>query len=142
MRTKTAWKVFFAAAGLWNILAGAPLLLTPNFIVPFMWLYKSPSPEQNVFVQFSGVCIALFGFGYAMAGWYPHEWLSVLLLGVIGKIYVFCSFLWYWHHGMAKPQLVMAGSVDFLFALAFIYNLSKYGNTRRSVTAGVKVREE
>ena len=70
MRTDTAWKAFFAAAGIFNILAGLPLVIAPNHIVPFMWLYKGPTPEQNVLVQFSGACGVLFGFGYAMAGWF------------------------------------------------------------------------
>src|SRR5690349_4711897 len=110
----SVWKVLFAAAAIFNFIAGLPLLLVPTQGVALMGVAPPPS---MLFVQMSGALIVMFGASYA---WVSRD-LSLrplVWLGAVGKLLAFSLLAIYWAQGDVPDTPFFLGFGDLIFALA------------------------
>ena len=117
----SAWKLLFAAAGVFNFAVGLPLLLAPAQGVA---MGVAP-PSSMLFVQLSGALIVMFGVSYLMVArdlaLRPLVW-----LGAIGKLLAFGLLTLYWQRGEVPDTPFVLGFGDLIFAMAFLWFLTSH----------------
>lgn len=115
MDTRYAARVF-AVAGIFNVVVGLSGLLVPDLVLPVIAVAR---PENPLFMQLAFGLILLLGIGYWLIAWHPERNHDLMLLGALGKLFVFPFMLWAWSRGNAGLHAVGAGFGDLVFALLF-----------------------
>lgn len=115
MRSRYAGRVF-AAAGIFNVVVGASLLLAPGVTAALLGLAW---PQGRLFMDMAAWLILVLGLGYCLTARNPERNRDLMLIGGLGKLFVLPLMLTAWRHGEIGPPGVIAGAGDFVFALLF-----------------------
>jgi len=113
--TRYAARVF-GVAGVFNVLVGLSGLLVPDLVLSRIGIGR---PENPIFVQLAFGLILLLGIGYWLVARHPERNHDLMLLGALGKLFVFPFMLWAWSQGHAGVHAVGAGFGDLVFAVLF-----------------------
>ena len=115
MDTRYAARVF-GVAGVFNVLVGLAGLVVPDLVLGRLGIGR---PENPIFMQLAFGLILLLGIGYWLVARHPARNHDLMLLGALGKLFVFPFMLWAWSHGYAGVHAVGAGFGDLVFAVLF-----------------------
>jgi fatty acid desaturase len=113
------------AAACWNYFAaGAGLLIAAKAGFAAGIGLKSADPLAW---ELFAACVLVFGIGYHWASTDAARHRNLIILGAIGKPFVFAACAWNFHLGNV-PLIVVAGSIgDLIFGLFFLYILMAGG---------------
>ena len=78
------FKVTLLAAGIYNLLWGAFVVLFP--LAPFAWAAMDP-PRYPELWQCIGMIVGVYGVGYLIAASNPLRHWPIVLVGLLGKIF-------------------------------------------------------
>lgn len=93
-------KHMLAAAGIYNMLWGAMVVLWPHLL----WArIGAPSPSPIELWQCIGMMVAVFGVGYFITSFNPIRYWPMVLAGFLGKLFGAIGFGLAWYQG-ALPQ--------------------------------------
>lgn len=129
------WKKMFFVGSLWNISIGLSGLLLTDFIL-LMMFGKAPMMENFsafmngtvpvidnlqtlIFFRFFMIAVILFGVGYY---WVSRDLLAnraVIWLGLVAKLMIFFTFVYYFTMGQSSFFSVLICSGDFIFSIFF-----------------------
>lgn len=109
-------RYLFGSAGLFNWLAGLPVLLAGRQICA---LFGLPPPSSLVFMQITGMAILVFGTGYWLEALQPGRHRSVVVLGGIAKVGVFLIAFGHLLAGGLNGVLPTLAAVDLSYAILF-----------------------
>ena len=79
----------YAAAFVWNLFWGAPLLLVPDFAMTNLGLPKTVPGAGELLTRAGGLAIVLFGWIYLTIGRNPTVFRPFLLISVTAKLTFF-----------------------------------------------------
>jgi hypothetical protein len=122
----SAWKILFAAAAVFNFIAGLPSLLAPAQALAMLGF--APQPIM-LFVQLSGGLIVMFGVSYAMVA-RNLVLREIVWLGAIGKLLAVSLLTIYWLRGEVSNTIFGMGFGDLAFTAMFLWFL--FGGRRPS----------
>lgn len=128
----TRWRLFFAFAAVWNLLAGLPGLIDPQGSLVRFGL--SLPAAADPLIRMIGFIVATFGVGYALVARDPRANRGIVVVGVIGKLGTFAIFAESWARGGGSGTLAAMGAGDLLFAIAFLIFLWKSGQASAPLT--------
>ena len=96
----TFWIRLFLIAGLYNLLAGLPLLIDPSLLA---WAsgFKLPTGDW-LFLRMTGAFVTVFAIGYFMVSSDLVRHRSIVVLGVIGKLAAFALLTIYLINGAIR----------------------------------------
>jgi hypothetical protein len=117
---KTYRDMFFIGA-LWNLMVGLGNL---TFFKTSMRIMFGKNAVTNVItstlpLRFFYIAVALFGWGYYMVSRNLKENRGIIWMGMVAKVIIFGTFVWYYRLRQVKILAVLAGSVDFVFTILF-----------------------
>jgi hypothetical protein len=122
------YRYLFGSAGFFNLLS----------VVMFLVNYKMYFQSYGYNLAYGPVWttlylgfIALFGIGYILVAIDPVRHFSIAILGVIGKIFVFTTFLVFTILGVVAPGVTGVAIIDVIFAVLFIRYLFEVGKIER-----------
>ncbi len=120
----TFWIRLFLIAGLYNLLAGLPLLIDPSILA---WAsgFKLPTGDW-LFLRMTGAFVTVFAIGYFMVSSDLVRHRSIVVLGVIGKLAAFALLTIYLINGAIPFRAFLIGVGDLIFALFFIRYLQTF----------------
>lgn len=130
------WKKMFFVGSLWNLGIAITSLLFTNFML--MMMFGKGPIEDNllafingtvpvtdnlqilIFFRFFMIAVMLFGIGYYIVSRDLLANRAVVWLGLIAKLVIFFTFVYYYALGQAAwfPVFVLSG--DFIFSILFI----------------------
>jgi hypothetical protein len=128
--TRYASRVF-AAAGIFNIVVGASGFVAPLVTARMMSIGL---PENPLFMDMAMWLVLVLGIGYCLTALNPERNGDLMLVGGVGKLLVLPIMLAAWRRGHVGISGVLAGSVDFVFALLFFDVWRRVGLARTSTT--------
>ena len=97
--------------GIYLIFVGAGFLFIPNTILP---LFRFPKTEEP-WIRVMAILILIIAFFYLVGA--HHRIVPIYWATVIGRLFVFLSFLILILTKKAKPMLLAFGTIDLLGAL-------------------------
>ncbi|MDD5711427.1 MAG: hypothetical protein PHY31_01565 [Smithellaceae bacterium] len=129
------WQKMFFLGSLWNLCIGITSILFTNFILAM--LFKAPMMDNImafingtlpavdnlqtlIFFRFFMAAVIIFGIGYY---WVSRDLLAnraVVWLGLVSKLIIFFTFVYYFALGQAAWFSVLVCSGDFIFSILFI----------------------
>jgi hypothetical protein len=115
----SAWKFVFAAAAIFNLIAGLPLLLAPTQGLAMMSL---PPQPMMLFVQLAGGLIVMFGVAYAVVA-RNLALREIVWLGAIGKAMAVALLTIHWSAGQISDTVFVMEFGDVAFTLLFLWFL-------------------
>ncbi len=121
----TFWRVVFALAAAFNFAVAAIMLTGPMSLAASTG--QGPSADQ-FYLQTSGVMIAVFGLGYAMAARDPIRNRPIIWLGLIGKAAMPILSGLYVRAGLMPLSTFYVSLGDLVFVILFALFLAR---TRR-----------
>jgi hypothetical protein len=135
------WKKMFFVGSLWNIGIGVTGLVFTDFILLMLFgrapvtdnlsaLVNGTVPVADnlqvlIFFRFFMIAVILFGIGYY---WVSRDLLAnraVIWLGLVAKLIIFFTFVYYYALGLSSGFSVLIVSGDFVFSMFFIAFLWK-----------------
>lgn len=134
---RRAWQWMFAVAALWNLAIGLAFALEPaemlrrsakpaagsDSSISVATLSPEITPTEVWLARDFGVCVAIFGIGYAMVSISPERHSGILVLGIIGKTYVVLMGGYRLLTGQVAASLAIPFAGDGLFAVLFLIYL-------------------
>ena len=120
-------QLLFYSAAIFNWLA-ALVLFAPLGLAAALGLQPLPigGPYEGIMIA----AIAVFGVGYFWVALSPRENLSVVKLGLLGKLSVVGVIYVYGFTGVANLHLVVMATGDLLYSLLFAIYLINIDKTR------------
>jgi hypothetical protein len=115
--TAGASRKLFLTAAIFNWLVGLGLLFDAPLL--FRLFHISPAPTEPLFVQLFAWLVIIFGVGYFWISRDPPGHVSIIELGILGKISVFLVCLAGTVTGMVSWQMMILASVDLVYAALF-----------------------
>lgn len=114
--TDRFWARFFLAAGIYNILAGLPLVTDPGLLSSIIEL-----PDGDwLFVRVAGACITESGAGYLLVSSDLDRNRGIVQIGVLGKSLIFVVGLICWLAGTIDFGAFLIGAIDIAWAAFFV----------------------
>ena len=107
----------FASGALFNLAAGAPLLLAPSFISQLMNL--PVAADNYLFIQIAGMAIIGFGWIYWLIAREPQRFRPLITLGLLLKVGVVTFAYSYWFMGVIGWRLPALAFGDVIYAGLF-----------------------
>ncbi len=102
---------WLVAAGIYNLLWGIPVILTPD--LPFQLAGMDPLPDPGRAIwQCLGMVIGVYGVGYLAASRDPIRHWPIILVGLLGKIFGPIGFAW----------AASRGAIDWSFGWTILTN--------------------
>ena len=130
MDKKDYYKYMFLTGGIWNIIIGISSLITPLLIKGSLSTYGIEEPPSLMFYHlFYGIVLA-FGIGLYLVSTNLDQNHGIVLIGVIGKIWVFFTMGFYFFVGDVNLLGVAFSVGDLIFAVLFIEFLLNYKNLK------------
>ena len=120
----TFWIRLFLVAGVYNLLAGLPMLLAPSTMAGISGL-AMPAGDL-MFPRLAGSLIVTLGIGYFMVASDLVRHRSIAVLGTIGKLAAFALLAIYMVRGAIPFRLFLIGVGDLIFAVFFIRYLQTF----------------
>jgi hypothetical protein len=114
------WKIFFAAAALFNLCIGLAVMLMPQA--------SAPAPLDGAAllpIRVVGWFVFVFGIGYAIVATEPLRHAGIVRIGVIGKLGMFVITLLAWNAGLTQASQAIPALFDLPWAVAFLVFLSR-----------------
>ena len=108
----------FASGALFNLAAGAPMLLAPAFISQLMNL--PVAADNYLFMQIGGMAIIGFGWIYWLIAKEPQRFRPLILLGLLLKVGVVGLAYSYWFMGVIGWQLPALAFGDVIYSVLFL----------------------
>jgi len=110
--------LMFASGAIFNLLAGAPMLIAPATIAGFAGIPASPATDMLIRM----VALAIIGFGWAywLIAKEPQRMRPIILLGAALKVAFVALACGYWLNGTISPFLPTLATGDVLYTLLFI----------------------
>ena len=115
----SAWKILFAAAALFNFIAGLPPLLVPAQALALLGFAPQPT---LLFLQISGGLIVMFGVSYAMIA-RNLALRELVWLGAVGKLLAVSLFAIYRLNGEISDTVFALVLGDVAFIAIFLWFL-------------------
>jgi hypothetical protein len=107
---RTRWMtVVLWAAGIYNLIWGAAVVLFPS--ATLAWLHFPPQPTPQLW-QCIGMIVGVYGIGYALAARDPLRLWPLVLVGLLGKVFGPIGFL----------QAALAGELPWSAGLICVTN--------------------
>jgi len=104
-RSPTWMRRWLQAAGLYNLIWGAVVILLPDWPLSLASMDPLPEPGRAIW-QCLGMVIGVYGVGYLCAARDPMRHWPIVLVGLLGKIFGPIGFVWTasrgaipWHFG-------------------------------------------
>jgi hypothetical protein len=121
----SSYQKLFLLAAIWNLIAGGGMIFMPEF--QFQLLFNNNLSEDQFYTKllFScfGYSVLLFGLGYYLVSRDIQKNHGVVVIGILGKILVFTTFLL----AFIAEKVSMIGFLtafgDLIWAFAFIFFL-------------------
>ena len=117
-------KQLMYSAAIFNWLIAIAFTAAPNLVYTYL-LSGEPPAGQAMLYLFAGL-VFVFGIGYFWAGRNFESNISIVKLGIIGKLTVFAIALITGFLGLSTMLFLAAAFVDFIYALLFIRAVRKY----------------
>lgn len=119
MSKRASW--LFGLGAAWNIAIGLSIIFAPAISLNLLYGHESSADDPLLFMldRDFGVCVLLFGIGYAIVAWDPSRNHGLVWLGIIGKFAVVATLLQRWLLGVATAWVLPTAAGDFVFALLF-----------------------
>ena len=116
------WKKMFFVGALWNISIGLIGLCFYDFTIR---LFFGPEAVANNFLalfffRFFMIAVIIFGVGYYIVSRDLFANRAVVWLGLMAKLIIFFTFLYYYALGQAGWFSVFGSSGDFVFSILFV----------------------
>ncbi len=110
--------LMFASGAVFNLLAGAPMLIAPTTIAGFAGIPASPATDMLIRM----VALAIIGFGWAywLIAKEPQRMRPIILLGAILKVCFVTLAFGYWLNGSIGPFLPTLAMGDVLYTALFL----------------------
>ncbi len=110
--------LMFASGAIFNLLAGAPMLIAPATIAGFAGIPASPATDMLIRM----VALAIIGFGWAywLIAKEPQRMRPIILLGAALKVAFVALACGYWLNGAIGPFLPTLAVGDVLYTVLFI----------------------
>ncbi len=110
-------RLLFVSGAIFNLLAGLPFLIAPEFMAALMGLELNATAAM--FLQLTFALVVVFGWVYWMIARDPVRNRPYILLGIILKLLVVAIFFGHWLSGNIPWQLPALASGDIFYALLF-----------------------
>lgn len=114
------WQIFFWAAAFFNFVIGAPLFISPEFMVA---VTGTVMPADPALMKVTGALVICFGIVYAIVGGDPARYRPVIWAGLLGKLGTAFVFLPDWVAGTVPLPTILIALCDIGFCTAFVYFL-------------------
>jgi len=116
------WQKMFFLGSLWNIGIGLIGLCFYNFAITMFFGAEAVTDNLLVliFFRFFIIAVMLFGIGYYVVSRDLSGNRALVWLGLIAKLIIFFTFVYYYALGQATWFSVFAVSGDLLFSILFI----------------------
>ena len=111
----------FGFAGFFNILSVIMFIFNYKF---YFQSYGFDLAYDPVWTTLYLGFIALFGIGYFLVSANPDKNHGIVIMGVIGKIFVFSVFLFFAIRKIIAPGVAITAVIDLIFAVLFIRYLT------------------
>lgn len=111
------YRIMFLVAGIWAIAVSFPYVFIYEKAFPMAGMKV---PGDPVWFVFSSLCVTVFGIGYIIVSRDIAKNRGIVVMGVIGKIMVFCVFLFYTLKGSLSPLFMVNAATDLAFAALFL----------------------
>lgn len=108
----------YAAAFVWNLFWGAPLLLVPNLAMTNLGLPKPVPGAGGLFTRAGGLAIVLYGWIYLTIGRNPLVYRPFLLISVTAKLAFLLVTVMYIQYRELLAMLITAVG-DLVFGALF-----------------------
>lgn len=116
------WKKMFFLSSVWNIGIGLTGLCFYDFTIRL--LFGPGAVTDNllalIFYRFFMIAVILFGVGYYVVSRDLLANRAIIWLGLIAKLIIFFTLVYYYALGQATRFSVFGCSGDFVFSLLFI----------------------
>ena len=116
------WQKMFFIGALWNIGIGVIGLCFYGWAITM--LFGAGAVTDNllalIFFRFFMIAVILFGIGYYVVSRDLRANRAIVWLGLIAKLIIFFTFVYYYALGQATWFSVFGCSGDFVFAISFI----------------------
>ena len=124
----SAPNLMFASGAIFNLLAGAPMLIAPATIAGFAGITASPATDMLIRM----VALAIIGFGWAywLIAKEPQRMRPVIVLGAVLKVGFVTLAFCYWLNGTIGPFLPTLATGDVLYTLLFIAYYRRTASTQ------------
>ena len=110
-------RLLFISGAIFNLLAGLPFLIAPEFMAALMGLELNATAAM--FLQLTFALVVVFGWVYWMIARDPVRNRPYILLGIILKLLVVAIFFGHWLSGNIPGHLPALASGDIFYALLF-----------------------
>ena len=120
----SGWRLFFVAAAIFNLLAGAPLLIAPAEMQSALGVVP---PDDLLFHRLAGLLILCFGGVYLFVANDLMRYRPLIWLGVAGKGGVVALFAEAWMAGRLPFQPFAVSFGDLAFVVGFLIFLLTSG---------------
>jgi hypothetical protein len=116
------WQKMFFIGSLWNISIGLIGLCFYNLAITMFFGAKAATDNllALIFFRFFMIAVILFGIGYYVVSRDLLANRAVVWLGLIAKLIIFFTFVYYYALGQASWFSVFGCSGDFAFSILFI----------------------
>ncbi len=120
LERKNYYKYLFLIGAIWNLVVGFLFIALSPLADSVFPLFGMESPTSLVFFQGFFGLTSLFGIGYYLVSRNIEKNHGIILLGVIGKFYLFILFLIYFIIGASNFLPVATVIVDLVFGCLFV----------------------
>ena len=114
------WQFFFWTAAFFNFMIGAPLFISPEFMVGMTGTVEAADPAL---MKVTGALILCFGVVYAIVGGDPPRFRPVVWAGLVGKLGIAYVYLPDWYQGTIPLGTAIIALMDMGFIAVFLYFL-------------------
>ncbi|MHA1941277.1 MAG: hypothetical protein ACXAC8_18710 [Candidatus Hodarchaeales archaeon] len=126
MDKKDYYKYMFLTGAAWNIVLGIVSILAPILTKESLSTFGVETPTSLMFYHlFYGVALVV-GIGYYLVSTNLDQNHGIVLIGVIGKLWVFFTIGFYFFMGDVNLLGVMLSVGDLIYAILFIEFLLNY----------------
>lgn len=129
MNTRILKPLFFSAA-LFNWLVALTLAFDATFL--FELFGVTPPPTEPLFLQLFAWLVFVFGVGYFWVFRNPSAHVSIIKLGILGKISVVLVALSCVLTGSVSWQIMILAAADLVYAFLFAVSCKNIGSASAS----------
>lgn len=117
------WRGVFWLALVFNVLAGSPLLLAPDFMLVQL---GASVPSDLVFHRLAGLLVMALGAIYGFVASDLQRYRPLVWVAIVAKLGVGAMFIQAWIQGLAPVRAVALAGGDIAFGLIFLAFMLTY----------------
>ena len=120
------YRFLFLVGAIWNIVLGIGYIFTSLFIEGSFEMFGVEEPPSLIFYHLFFGIVIIYGVGYYLVSTNLDKNHGIVLMGILGKLWVFCISCYYFLVGDFNFFGVTPSIGDLFFSILFVEFLLSY----------------